>query len=634
MQKADLFPNEPVGTEMGPTLNPTAWSNGYPVMDMSRITEYLEDDPGAPEHEGKPWRRIYVIVNKNSGAEYSFDSDGDGHPEYIPVVHWGTKSGNHYPPVVGSDGMIYVSNQFRHTYGRVMGWNFGTQYMSQLWGQGDPPEPQALSAGGSYLYRNLCCDRIGSFFPVYNNAGETNVFHYDIEDQAPGYDDMWYITERAMSRHQGWYMGGVDWYGTANDGINSVNGIYHNHGDQNPLIPYNGRIYTHRSNTIFAFGPGTSRGKLAPVTIVNTVDTVSVPSTTELRSRLEGEVQKILDVYQNQGKFLRASHLNTRVGNYTNSLHDYYENPGDTLLTLAMAYPHVPNLQNDLATYLHAYYNQYFSQALIADVGWLDGAPREAMEIPDDVQESLNDPTKVSIYGSKFGSQLYITSSYPAHNLYALYKYAQLVPGANVSQVYDLAKNIVVVPAGVPDDTFSLYPYELNGWISGYIGFLALQDVAGMSGTDASLRTQVINERDRLISLRYAQFDKDDTWWTERVNYYKKVLSIGRNFLFMVPELGDYYAVNTSGSNFMLNRVNTALSEYNYVTPYWFVSLFELTLGESTIHHLYDSPALFQAKAWILNQPRSELYKYLDAPALEIGDMYYLQNLIATIEAP
>ncbi len=634
VQKVDLFPNEPVGTLMGPVSNPEAWSNGYDVMDMSRITEYLEANPNADSHNGKPWRRLYVLLNKNNGSEYSFDSDHDGYAEYFPVIHWGTKSGNHYPPIIGADGLIYVSNQFRHTYGKVMGWEFGTQNMSQLAGQGDPPEPQAISAGGNYIYRNLCCDRIGSIFPIVNNVNEYNIFSYNLESLAPDYDDMWYITDSAMSRHQGWYMGAVDWYGTANDGINTVNGIYHNHGDQNPLIPYNGRIYTHRSNTIFAFGTSQALGKQPLLAISNAQDSVNVPSTGELVTRLAEEVEKILSVYENEGKFLRPGYINTRVGNYTNSLHDYFENPGDTLLTLALAYPHLPAQQTRIANYLNAFYQQYFSQGPISDIGWLDGAPREAMELPDDILDSLNDPSNSGLYGSKLGSQLFISASYPPINLYALYKYAALVPGVNVSAVYEMAKDLLVVPSGVPSDMFRLYPYEHNGWISGYIGFLALQDLAGMSGVDSQLRQQVIAERDNLISQRYNLFDKDDTWWTENENYYKKVFSIGRNFLFMVPELGAYYRDNTAGSGYMLNRVEEALSEYDYVTPYWFVSLFESTLGESTVHHLHDSPALFQARAWILQEPRSELYKYLDVPAFERGDLYYIQNLITTIEAP
>jgi len=52
------------------------------------------------------------------------------------------------------------------------------------------------------------------------------------------------------------------------------------------------------------------------------------------------------------------------------------------------------------------------------------------------------------------------------------------------------------------------------------------------------------------------------------------------------------------------------------------------------ISPLLNYNALFQAKAYALKQPRSELTKYLDSPAFERGDLHYIQNLIAAIEAP
>jgi hypothetical protein len=52
------------------------------------------------------------------------------------------------------------------------------------------------------------------------------------------------------------------------------------------------------------------------------------------------------------------------------------------------------------------------------------------------------------------------------------------------------------------------------------------------------------------------------------------------------------------------------------------------------MQNLYDYNAMFLAKAYILKQSRAELTKYLDAPAFQRGDLFYIQNLIAAIEAP
>ena len=55
--------------------------------------------------------------------------------------------------------------------------------------------------------------------------------------------------------------------------------------------------------------------------------------------------------------------------------------------------------------------------------------------------------------------------------------------------------------------------------------------------------------------------------------------------------------------------------------------------GESVIVPIYDRLGLFQAKGMILGESRAELEKYLDVPVMQVGDLYYLLNLIATLKA-
>ncbi len=42
---------------------------------------------------------------------------------------------------------------------------------------------------------------------------------------------------------------------------------------------------------------------------------------------------------------------------------------------------------------------------------------------------------------------------------------------------------------------------------------------------------------------------------------------------------------------------------------------------------------MFNAKAYIQKSSREELAKYLDVPATAIGDLFYINNLVTTIEA-
>lgn len=97
--------------------------------------------------------------------------------------------------------------------------------------------------------------------------------------------------------------------------------------------------------------------------------------------------------------------------------------------------------------------------------------------------------------------------------------------------------------------------------------------------------------------------------------------------MYLVPELAQYLHDNA------LSKVQQAVDEYEYLTPYWFVSKAEVAFGEGVTTHLYDYHSIFQAKALILQEPYAELEKYIDVPAMAVGDLFYLQNLVTAIEA-
>jgi hypothetical protein len=87
------------------------------------------------------------------------------------------------------------------------------------------------------------------------------------------------------------------------------NGIYHNHGDQNPIIPYDGKLFTHRSNA--SCGLWHWRGTPTPkpiLTIQTAQSSVTTPPTNELIGRIEVEVQKIIE-----SGLLRPGYLQCRT---------------------------------------------------------------------------------------------------------------------------------------------------------------------------------------------------------------------------------------------------------------------------------------------------------------------------------
>ncbi|MCL4262296.1 MAG: PQQ-binding-like beta-propeller repeat protein [Anaerolineae bacterium] len=619
MQLDNVFlPGATEGTTLVPQLPPQGWTNGYPMVDAGSITDYLENNPQSSTYKHKPWRRMLVVLNTSNGSEFTFDSDQDGFPEYLPAGYWGTGSGNRYPPLVGADGILYFGNVHQccsDSKGRVMGWNINQpRYLSITGGFAALAEPQAISAGGNMIYRNLCCDRIGDWFN-YRNAGTMSgqAWSYNLSQLAPGYDAMWFADPGSISRHRGWYTGNT----------NSVNAAYHNHGDQNPIIPYQGRLFVHRSNAIIAFGPGGGIGQRPSLMANPGQDTAVTLSNDQIRSRLETEIQKIVDAghlrpgYYNMPQFIIEGVIN------------YFENPGDTLYTLSIAYPYLsPSLQTEVRTYLQTEFNAYFDNEMYARTGW-SGAAREAMDLPPEVGTPINGGNYPPMAGAGSG----FIWQYPQHNFYAMWKYAQNIPGVNALTTYNLAKNKLVVPVPTPPngnqtDYFRQQPYELNAWIAGYIGFLELQELAGMAGTDAALRTQVTNQLNTLLQMRVNIFSKDSYWGDPNspgYRYYKKHLDISRNFMFMVPELAAHLDQNIP------TQVQQAVDEYEYIAPYWFVSRYEATIGEGVMANLYSYNALFQAKAQILCEPQAELSKYLDVPAFIRGDLLYIQNLIAAL---
>lgn len=615
MERETMLAGEPDGTLVGPVLNPQPWSNGYPVLDASTIAQYYENNPADNLTQHKYWRRTFIVLNQSNGSEFTYDSDGDGHAEYMPYGYWGTNSGNRYPPLVSEDGKVYANNFYEKTgdpQGRVMGWNFGTPFVNVTGAQGALAEPQAISGGGSLIYRNLCCDRVADYFDIYRDGVRSGrLWSYDLSEKAPGYDETWTIVP-GWPRLRGWY----------NGAIGSINAAYHNHGDQNPIIPYDGKLFVHRSNTILAFGEAPSIGKL-PILRKNAVsDHFSTPAVSVLRQNLESEVQKILDAGR-----LKPGYYNSGQFNITRELTDYYENPGETVYTLAMAYPHLSTgLQTQVRNYLIGYFADYFDPTMYSSTGWADGVSREAMPIPPDVIADFADMPAREGAGSW-------SWMYPPHNFYALWKYSQIVP-EHAQRAYDLAKSKIQVPVPPPplqdiseSDWFQQRPYEHNAYLVGYIGFLNLQEAAGQAQQDSQLRTQVQNELNRLLNLRWQIFSKDSYWGIDNFHY-RKHLDIARNFMYMVPELGDLYRQNINSS------VVNAFSEYQVVAPYWFVTRFESVIGEGAMSNLYNSWAMYLAKAMILDASYEDLTRYLDVPAFERGDLYYIQKLVLALEAP
>ncbi len=644
-ETATLFADIPAGELIGPTSTniPGDWAPGTQVIDASRIAQY---------YQSRPDRRTIFILDRMTGKEYTFDSNTDGKIEFAPFTWSGvTQSGSKYPPVInGVDGVYYQSTAYYSggwvSRGGPVGWKFGTPFISRVHTGNGPgaeighasDEPIAYSSGGKLIYWSLCCDREAGAFDVTIPFGQPNrdwyYFGYNLASNvlAPGYQQMYDDgNPQAYNNLDGWQI-----YSGKNK---SKNGIYGKHGTtQSPPIPYQGKIYFLKGNALLAFSPTGSSPK-TPLPLAVTIPVQSSPtppSRVELINRLEKEVHKILTAGPLRPGYHAAGFIDLYgVGWFTDErefgeIFDYFQNPADTVYTLLLAYPHLSTVtQQKVKAYLQDYYGpgSKYDFTRIVHIGWGNGASREFFTIPQEVIQHWGQPYRPPLEPSPqpICGECGYWHNFPPFSFYAAWKYAQIVGNNNASfarNIFDLMSDKLEPP--LDDSTFIDRPYWLNLYIAGYKGYLELGTLAGYP-QDAD----VLAIYQHLLNLRVDGFSKDTPYPPIGApdGLYNNTLAVARNFMFLTPELADYL------NQHILTKVQEALDEYSYVAPYWFVTKFDGSYGEGTFQHLYDPPALFQARAYILKQPYGELVKWLDVPAFYRGDLFYIQNLVAVLDS-
>ncbi|OGV95553.1 hypothetical protein A2W24_06675, partial [Microgenomates group bacterium RBG_16_45_19] len=590
------------------------WPAGSSIMDMSKISTVLSNNPHLQTH---------TFLNKNTGAPIVGTTP--------PYIFWGNNgNGAMYPPVAMPDGSLYQRMNYRFwdsgSLPTNMGsWLPGTPYVRLVdwWGVVD--EPEEFSGGGNRLLQQRYAFESKNVIQFANDGPLIYPFN------APGYDEYLMVGQPADSSI---------WYAGKN---HSLSGIYGN-GRNNPPIFHQGRVYFHEGNALIAMGPQGESRRLDNIYLNETYQPATVPAAAELQSRLEKEIQKILAVYTpgDANRFLLPGYYNDGQ-NLLFQHASYFSNPGETLLTLSMAYAHLPVnslLRPQLLAYLADYYATYFGAGcdspqtpyvdLCVHVGWEAGTSRTATIPPPQWLDSLStydSRTKTGVPRNTWSWR------YPQFNFYALWQYAQLNPSIALD-AYTKAKPLLEFH-NLDDpfvnttyrERFKEYPFEIQMYMAGYQGFLGLYNLAGQPSADQNLANQAQQSLTTYTDFRVQvqTFSKDSYWFTHTGgpaggNHFRRRYNIAVNFMWLTPAVADLLDQN------LHSQIQAALDEYEYVAPYWFASSYQVSYMETAVQPLFDNPALFQAKAWILNQPREELYKYLDAPYFERGDLFYIQN--------
>ncbi len=613
LELADLYTNQgiPPGNTIGAVSSAAGdWAAGTPTINASRIYNYFS---------AKPWRRTVFVMNQSNGAESAT----------APVLWASTASGTRYPPVVGVDGVLYQQNNYTSdssiARGHIAGWQPDNPYISNISGDvGAVDEPHAASGGGNLIYWNLCCDRQSGSMNItmpnssFPNGGvdpsrEWIYYGYNLLSWAPGYNFLYYTAQPAN-------------YTKPYSNFGTVNGVYGFHGDVSPPIPYNGRVYIQRSNTIMAFSAGSSGATALPMATKRLPPpaNINIPDQDALIAELEAEVSKIVAAgHLRPGYMSHGLFDNSSANGCGDDLTEYWSNSGETLYSLLMALPHLsPGLQQSVRTYLQSEYANY-PPYQYNHIGWSSGAQRETYTMPPEIAASLSGVETKNFTllnnGGWGGAGVWGRNPFA---WYALWKYAGEFGGANA--VWSASQSAFFEEFnGQPSDSLLLkMPLMHNAYIAGYIGYLELEKLAGQPQS-----SNVNNELNRLLALRANNFSKDTAYKLVSDGApYCRTLNVSSNFIYLVPELAEYLRNNA------LTAVTAALAEYETVAPYWFVTFFAGGFAENAIVPLHDAYGIFMAKAFILEATGDELAQYLDEPGFATGDLFHIQKLTAAIE--
>ncbi len=376
-----------------------------------------------------------------------------------------------------------------------------------------------------------------------------------------------------------------------------------------------------------------------------------------LQAKLTEQVQRIVQAghlmpgYGMSG--IWDARATNRIGNY---LADYWHNPAETITTLINALPLLPaNQQNAVREYIKQEFAQYPTTST-GHIGWATGTSRQFFDLASEVNAERGDFDACDTCNSW---------GFPAENHYASWMYA-----ANFGSAQSIYNSTNSMLNTNPVFQQSL-PYKLNSEIAGYIGYLRLAQLANAGakpdaekklvemlilraalskypsalaatgfeygGYKWSVRTYAPNMPDTLFSVRTI-----GSLWSQLPLYgYTSDLiyglsggggsgayAFGIDYVNLTPELGAFMRKYTG------KEESEAIKDYERRAPYWFVAEAEEAAGEGVLRPIYDSIALFQAKAYISGTNRAGLEQYIDVPIVRAGDLYYIQKLIMALKAP
>lgn len=284
----------------------------------------------------------------------------------------------------------------------------------------------------------------------------------------------------------------------------------------------------------------------------------------------------------------------------------YWHDPGEFLYTLALVYPYLePQLKNDLKTYVAAEMNRYppLQDLPWGENNWLkQGVTRELYDVP--FRSSLNNwPPPAANISALYGLWLWSKNTGDWSYAQSHWSQAQTLFNARKGQMLYYADIAGAIGYARMAAHFGYTP-DFNAGVN-----------AAVSGMTAGLSFSTFQQR---AESQYLDPRNQQTGLSAPV------------FFGMTPEVGLYLRENFSGGpqNYLLAK------ESGNNLRWWWLTRVGLhgEIGESSFLSPFVAWSHFLGHAYIIGDNQATLMKWLDRP-WALGDLYYLQKLVATIQA-
>lgn len=673
-QSRAIFPDLPLAYNSGDPIPPGVMSPATGTEHQSYDVRTSPVGQSIPDFlEANQRRRSLFVLNRSTGAEVTFDVDGDGTNDGPPILHTG-KTNNLYPPVVVPDGTLYtrspnyVQSATNEIPGALItGWRPSAPHILTLpysvvvGGNGHMPqdEPGGLALGGNLLFWNHCCDRyIGSArldimqtnWRAINSTRQWRFVAGQLPPQNLPSNSLPHVsTEVGVTTEQDYWNQNVKffWHPTCE----TVGNCHVSHGDTHAPIPYNGRLYVIRSNALIAFdqvAAGPTTGTNAPVrtavttTCAGATWTCPVPAAVwtqaELLSQLNTYVLAtvmggpLASGWYGVGLYNQFTNELASTSRYDSDQQELFHNPSENLRVLLRARA-LLNAAGTYATTITAIddfiRSEYKPTTTAGGQANCTSAAPEGRVSPLCYRHlGFTTGSNRSGYvvwnaltgGEAFGGPTTTNIGAEPRFAYALWKWAQVYGDA--LDVWNAMASIV----GTVPLSNAQYAHRHNEYLSFCYGREALRALAAQAAdaqSTACTGTHIPNfEASRLAMV-------DGLTWTGGAVLYYSGSGVPWNFLYLTPELASVIRANPTA----LVNVQTILAAEQARAPMWMTALNDEVQMENATTPYQQTHALFQARAWINAETRTSLSPYVDRPIWPRGDMYWIDNASALLEA-